>query len=181
MAEASPPRELVTINRKERVKVNVGEICGVRFMRTESLPFHDDFVVYEVGNGWGTQVYCSKEERERWAAAVRTYLDELSEAYVQLCRAHGVKTVEINLRTGAMRWAMPPAPIRLPGWRRRAAARSLQAQRQFQARVASPTEGYRPVREEIERRLEQVAAERRARACVRARVSAASGSAAGGR
>jgi hypothetical protein len=36
------------------------------------------------------------DECERWAAATRTYLDELSEAYEQLGRAHGVTTVKIR-------------------------------------------------------------------------------------
>jgi hypothetical protein len=51
MAEESPPRKLLVTIARQRIKnrVDVDKICGARLMRTASLPFDHDLVVYVVG------------------------------------------------------------------------------------------------------------------------------------
>lgn len=149
---------------RDNVRVDAEKLCGARFVPVASLPFEDHVVIYRIRHGWGEAVSCSKAESERWADAARTYLDTLSRALEELHRDHGGRRarVEVDLYRGERQWQHLLEPFPWPGWRRRVAARSEKAQRAFLARAELAAEEYRPVREEIERRIEEACAERRA-------------------
>lgn len=80
-------------------------------------------------------------------------------------RAHGGRHANIDLYNNAMPPAhalivkAPREPRHWPGWRGRRAERPFQAQRIFLAAVERARAAYRPVREEIEPRLEAYRAE----------------------
>ncbi|MGW0366731.1 hypothetical protein [Streptomyces sp. NPDC002990] len=105
---------------------------------------HPSFYVDEFSSRHGEPlgrdlVEGTKEERLRWQAAGRAYRKQVGEASAKLHRARG--------RT----WLR-----RLPGGRRRAE----RAEAEYRKRTAAATEVYRPVYEEIARRLEAGRAER---------------------
>ena len=143
-------------------------LCGSRFVPVASLPFEDRVVVY-TATSWGEYVSCSKAEADRWVDTAHTYLDTLSRALEKLQRDHGGGgKAKVNLG-GSRTWQPPLKPFPWPGWRRRVANRSEKAQRAFLARAELAAEAYRPVREELDRRLEEGRAARRAAAEARRR------------
>jgi hypothetical protein len=101
-------------------------------------------------------------EGDAWEAAARTYLDEVSRALEELYRAHGGRTVRLDLFAEERRWGELLYPLSWPGWQRRWARRSKQAQREFVDRIGRAARVYEPVRAEVARRYEEPHAEREA-------------------
>ncbi|WP_461009610.1 hypothetical protein [Streptomyces capparidis] len=147
---------------KEKVLLDAEKLCGVRFVPAGPPPFPRHVAVYRINHSWGDPLDCAQDERDRWAEAERAFLGALSAALEQLYRAHGGRGALVNLYSDSRAWSRLPAPLPLPGWRRRLAARSAAAQRVFLERLEQAERAYRPVCEEIERRIEEHRAVERA-------------------
>ncbi|WP_232664471.1 hypothetical protein [Pseudonocardia sp. TRM90224] len=143
------------------LRLGVAELCAPRFVPLPDRPVPDEVSVYECrSSGWGT-VPATEAEAEEWQRAAEEYLDALSAALRELYLDHGGWPVygHVDLRRRTWSHRHVPRPFPLPGRRRRLTRRSHTAQRAFLARFDEAEAAYRPVREEIERRL----AEQRAR------------------
>ncbi|MER7722275.1 hypothetical protein ABTX99_36110 [Streptomyces flaveolus] len=159
---------------REEVLLPVEEMCGVRFVPAGLPPFPRHVAVYRINHPRGVPLNYVQDERYRWVETERVFLGALSAALEELHQAHGGRGAILNLYAGSQRWNQLSAPLPLPGWRRRIAARSAAAQYVFPERLEQAERAYRPVREEIERRIEEhLTAERAAeRADARARQEA---------
>ncbi|GAA0913404.1 hypothetical protein [Streptomyces thermoalcalitolerans] len=151
--------------RRDKVEFDVRWLCRDRFVPAVSVQCPESIEVYRVvsKNEWGEVLSCSQAELEQWDAAVRTCLGSLSRALEDLYRAHGGQECKVNLYTGRRSRTEIPQPFPWPGRRKRMRKRSEQAQRAFAAAVQRAEEEYRPVREEIARRLAEHKAEEEAR------------------
>lgn len=154
---------------RDDIRFDVEKLCEKRFVPAVSVQCPRSVTVYRVRpkGGWGDALPCSQADSERWDAAARTCLDSLSRALEDLYRAHGGRKCTVDLRAGSRSWRVLAPPFPWPGWRKRMAKRSEQAQRAFAAAVQRAEEEYRPVREEIARRLAEHRAEQEARELAR--------------
>ncbi|WP_112469182.1 hypothetical protein [Streptomyces triticisoli] len=163
----------MTYSKVSRVDVrfDADELCGARFVPTASVRYPESIEVYRMGAryAWGDVLSCSRADLERWDAAVRDCLDSLSRALEDLYRAHGGRNCKVNLYARERNWTHIAGPRHWPGWQRRLAERSEQAQLAFAAAVQRAEEEYRPVREEIARRLAEHKAQQEARLLARRR------------
>ncbi|MGV9264958.1 hypothetical protein ACWDRR_09875 [Kitasatospora sp. NPDC003701] len=127
-----------------------------RTMSWVRVPDGLEFALYEVSDLVlrGVTVPSTPEEDARWKAALDAFRTVLEDAEREVRHAHGVRR-----RTGLM---VDNGVTRLrrydllPG----RAARSRQAFARCEAAMRAAAEAYRPVREEIEARLAQGAADR---------------------
>ncbi|WP_437022610.1 hypothetical protein [Streptomyces sp. enrichment culture] len=147
--------------RREEVPLDAEKLCGARFVPADP-PFPRHVAVYRINRPWGDPLDCAQDERDRWAEAERAFLDAVSAALEELYRAHGGRGTQVDLHAGSGVWSHLPAPLPLPGRRRRLAARSAAAQRAFLERLEQAERAYRPVRKEIEWRIEEHQAAQRA-------------------
>jgi hypothetical protein len=146
-----------------RTEVHLGadSLCRPRWVRyAVAVPEH--VVAYRIEVGWGLPVTGTPVEGDAWEAAARTYLDEVSGALEELYRAHGGRTVRLDLVAEERRWRELSYPLSWPGWQRRWARRSKRTQREFVERIGRAAQVYGPVRAEVARRYEEVHAEREA-------------------
>ncbi|MFJ3923214.1 hypothetical protein [Streptomyces sp. NPDC090022] len=150
--------------------VNLGwkvrRLCGDRFARV-GVPLPERTCVYRVyrtRQSWSEKIACSAAELRQWTEALETCTAGLIRALLRLHRRHGgTREAEIALDWNTGRFMEPGLPrVRLPGWSARNTVRSEKAQRAYLAEVTAVTEAYRPVAEEIERRVERKRAARRA-------------------
>jgi hypothetical protein len=157
--------------RLEKIRLDARKLCEARFVPMPSVRCPESVEAYRAGHGRGDPLRCSQAERERWEAATRDCLDALSRALEDLYRAHGgrVGKAKVDLYTGGRSWSHIPGPRHWPGWRRRLAERSEQAQLAFAEAVRRAEEEYRPVREEIAGRLAEYKAEQEAAELARRR------------
>ncbi|MFD0279617.1 hypothetical protein ACFVHB_37795 [Kitasatospora sp. NPDC127111] len=152
--------------RLDGVRLDARRRCGGRFEPVASVRVPEVAQVYRISPSWGEAVPCSEAERGRWEEAARAYLTTLSRALEELYRAHGGSAagVKVDLVDGSGFWRVLGAPRWWPGWKRRAVERSERAQRAFVAEAERAAEAYRPVREELDRRVaEQREVRRQAR------------------
>ncbi|MGH3660287.1 MAG: hypothetical protein ACRDTQ_00305 [Micromonosporaceae bacterium] len=161
---------LITRVRANNPDANFRQMCKERYVPTNVLPLGERFdghLVFAgdrrgkprfgVDDAWVT---CSPDQAQRWRVAADAYLQELANAYQELFAAHGARA-ELGVYLGLGAFTAAPRGLRLPGWRRRAAAHSAAAQQRFAARVTTALQRYQPVRDEIERRREQAFAAQR--------------------
>ncbi|MEU6238302.1 hypothetical protein [Kitasatospora sp. NPDC047058] len=141
--------------RLDGVRLDAQRRCGGRFEPVASVELPEVAQVYRISPSWGEAVPCSAAEQERWEEAARAYLTSLSRALEELYRAHGGSAagVKVDLVESSGFWHGLGAPRRWPGWKRRAVERSERAQRAFVAEAERAAEAYRPVREELDRRV----------------------------
>ncbi|MFB7620687.1 hypothetical protein [Kitasatospora sp. NPDC056181] len=154
---------------QDNVRLHATKRCGGAFEPVASVELPEQVKVYRIKGNWGEAVACSEAERERWSEAESTFLAAVSRALEVLYRAHGGRGATFDLEKGTGAWNTIPAPRHWPGWKQRAVERSEAAQRAFLAEVQRATEAYRPVREEIDRRLAEQRAVRQAAELARAR------------
>jgi hypothetical protein len=141
-----------------KVRVPLDKVRWFRkhFVRVPLLPIPTHVEVYRIDSR-----YCGREaipystsEEQRWTAAEQAYRDTARLADDDVCRAHlGLRA---RLTLDRSWWWEPPPPSPWPWWQRRRATRSEKAQRAFVAVLERAAEEYRPVRAEIERRLEEI-------------------------
>ncbi|MGW4898409.1 hypothetical protein ACWEQL_40140 [Kitasatospora sp. NPDC004240] len=144
--------------RRETVRLDVETLCGQRFVPLRPPPW-PQVEVHRIGHTWGEPVRCTAEERSRWAAGERACLDRISRALEEIHRAHGGRRSRVDLYADSRSGHSPGPALGLPGLRRRGALRSRDAQLAFAAEVRAALVGYLPVRQEIERRQAELAAE----------------------
>jgi hypothetical protein len=150
--------------RRDFVRFEAEKLCGARFVPTASVHCPEGIEVYRVPSDWDHRyLRCSQSDRERWQAAERVCLNACSSALMDLFRAHGgSRGCWVDLYGDSSYWRGPAEPWHWPGWRRRLAEQSEQAQLAFAAAVRQAEEEYRPVREEIARRLAEYREEQKA-------------------
>ncbi|WP_228447241.1 hypothetical protein [Streptomyces paludis] len=172
MAESDlAAEELVRMDLAE-IRLDTRGMCGVRFIPSVSFAFEDSVHVYRAYHrsiDRDKNLRCTEADLTRWAAAERTYLDTLSRAVEALYRAHGGRSITVDLYEHRARWDRLGRPVPLPGWRRRATVRSEDAQRAFLAATEPATKAYRSVRVEIAQRISDLKAEEQAEIASRAR------------
>ena len=160
MGERAQAVGRVVVARTE-VHLRADSMCRPRWVRyAVAVPEH--VVAYRIGERWGLPVTGTPVEADAWEAAARTYLDEVSRALEELYRAHGGRSVRLDLVAEERRWRELSYPLSWPGWQRRWARRSKRAQREFVDRIGRAAQVYGPVRAEVARRYEEADAERAA-------------------
>lgn len=131
----------------------------------EDLSVHA--TLYGGEQGFCGEVPCFEDEANRWRDAESAYLGTLSRALETLHHAHGGQASRLDLSSDPAVRPLSPllaSPVRRTMWRPWRGAASRKAQRAFLACAEQAAEIYRPVREEIERRVVEHTAEDRAAA-----------------
>jgi len=163
-------RDVLTTRVPADLEDLIRQVCGERYVPNGVLPLDGGFdghLIY-AGDRSESVTYgvdrvrtpCTEEESLRWRAAADAYLQELADAYTELCTAQGA-TVRLGILLGLGSFTAARRPTHLPGWRRRVAAQSAAAQERFAERVAAALDRYQPTRNEIEQRRTQAHAEQR--------------------
>ncbi|MGK5632790.1 hypothetical protein, partial [Streptomyces sp. URMC 123] len=153
----------VRADKRQAPLGDLAEMCGARFVRVASVSLPREITYYDVRavesttRGTGHLV-CPRDRYEHWQDATLAYLAEVVQATADLYRAHGGTSFSMDLRRGSRSWSPPTKPFPWPGRRRRTAARSAAAQREFLARLERAAAAYLPVRDEIASRLASRAA-----------------------
>jgi hypothetical protein len=86
-----------------QVRLGADDLCRPRCVRY-AVPVPEHVVTYRVGRSWGLPVTGTPVEGDAWEAAARTYLDEVSRALEELCRAHSGRSVRLDLFAEERRW-----------------------------------------------------------------------------
>jgi hypothetical protein len=143
--------------------LRAAELCSPRFVPLPDRDVPDRIGVYRV-QASGDEIPGTDAEAEEWERAADEFLDAMSVALRQLYLDHrGFRVYgHVDLRAGTWRDRHVPRPFPLPGRRRRITRRSHEARRRSIERAEQAAAAYRPVREEIERRLAELRAHRAA-------------------